>query len=428
MDNLLLNYKTLTKFNQKFYSTVITDDNVQGTEINMNRLTLPDTGEETNFWGWIIEKNNEKYLLSSTNKSMEEIKLKNTLPIKILNTQKVSYRGQVYHLIKNYKEVRIKEENRLSYKECIDKICSFQHTNKTHQTLLGIITTALYANRGNIRLSTPPGFGKDSMVQTLNLLLGKAHSIAVPVSGAKLEMLFTLSKLLAINEANDLGKADWSSLEQYLLDTGDFKPGVTKRSRKFEGVGEFIDTNQLSLIMFYNDIDCYPDHVKYFDFASKEAVKDRFLPLRLNGNLTENFTLIDHLNVDELVEQHMETIKTLVYSLNYHLNNYKEQVKRKQFDVEAMDGFTLRWKQNMNTILEFIALYADDQNEFNKYSQELYKCFADYHAMLEYPKYVDLINDENRKLYKHQKTFRSKWNVLKPRMNMLTKYEEVNQK
>lgn len=391
---LLLHYDSLTEFNEKFYEGVITESHVEPQEVSFNKLILPDNDYLENFWGFKVLKDNVKYLIKSHHKDGSPLNLNEELPLKPLKTMKVSYRSEVYHLILDYAKVKLGSEGHISLRECVDRLNSLQHSNPLQRELFIVTILSQYFGRANYRYSTPPGSGKDSIIDTLNFLFGKART-AVNPNTPKLESLSIANKLIALNEVVDLSKSSWKEIEQYLLDVGAFKPEITKRTRKFENVGEFIDIRHLSIALFYNDIDCYNFDIEYFDEGAKTAVTDRFPPLRFYGIIEQDFSEISMYNLDVEIELFMYWYKELIYSLNhwaslkdeYHINN--------GLDINVYRSMSPRWKINLQETFKWFAMLSKDQEELDSYKERLYDAIEEYNAMVTYK--IGLINNGESK-------------------------------
>jgi hypothetical protein len=399
-ESLLMHYTSLSKFQEIYYKDILTDNNLASEEVNFSKLTLTDEGEIKNFWGYIFLKDGVKYLLKSYDKDNNSIDLKELLPIKPKNTIKVSYKSEVYHLIQNYSSVKFRKEGRISFKECVRRLNVFETTNKEQRTLLILSLLTQYFDRVNVRYATEAGSGKDSVIDTLGLLLGKAHTVVGPTT-PKLESLATTNKLIAINEVADLPQPKWAEIEQFLLDCGAFKPEITKRSRKFDNVGEFINITDVSLALFYNDIDHYPFSTRYIDEVTKMAVLDRFPAFRFWGVLTEDFNKINTTDVSLLVSNNIDWYKELIYSLEYWSDRKNEFYKEKGFDIDVDKPYAPRWKRNISTIFKFVAMFADTKEEFEYLKQKYYDAITEYRYMLDYK---ELCNEkwllQNHKVFK----------------------------
>lgn len=374
-----LHYTTLNKFNELFYKDILTPAHLVEQERHFKKLDEPRGGIIENFWGYIYSKADEKYLLSS-----QDFKnIKDSVGLKPKMTQKVAYRDEVYHLITKVAPINFKKEDRVTFKECINRLNSFERSDERQGKLLWIVMIAAYFGRFNIRLSSEPGFGKDSSIEVLKSLFGKSSSVVSPTV-AKLERLANTEQLIAINEVNDLALADFRNIEQFLLSNGDLKNEVTKRSRAFDNVGEVIDISKLSLALFYNDVDCYPLDRDYFDMLSKAAVRDRFIAMRFTGRITEDFSKVNEVNVEQFVANNMEWYKDLIYSLEYHVTRVDDAWKIKGFNITPTSNHSSRQVGHLKVLYKFLALYCDDEEEFLDLKQGFETAIKEYEAMIKY--------------------------------------------
>jgi hypothetical protein len=381
----LLNYVCVNKFKSEFYKHLLTHAHVQGGRISIKSMSYVDGGKQTKkFYGWQLEKDNTKYLLSMYENG-REIQLKDILPIMPKNLITVDYKGVVYKNIRSYDSAKFTSEKRMSFREFIDVLSSLQHSNSEHQKLMWFMALTQTMDRANFRVATPAGFGKDSVVDISGNLFGGCATIETPTL-AKLEYL-THMKWLAINEVIDLGKEQLRNIEQYWLAAGAFKPEITKHSRATsDGVKEVLDISNHSMTIMYNDIDHYPNSEEtYFDFVVKRAVLDRFPPLRLHGTYTENFNEIRTIDVNEFVEQHEQEYRDLIYTFTYYKEHLLDELHHYTVNLRDMPE---RWKTNLGKLFRTIDLYCESQEEFDKWVAVVYAAMDDYKEMLNYPDYA----------------------------------------
>jgi len=377
----MLYYPCLSEFQQLQTSQWLTAENIEGGQVKIDKLELPD-GEEFedyNFWGYILQKEGKKYLLSSTDKNDKEINLKEFFPIKAMDLQKVSHKGIVYWLINKPVSMKYRPERTMSFRELINFMASFECTNRTHHLLNIFCGFSSYSSRFYDRKATPAGFGKDSIITIFAHLIGNCGSIVSPTL-AKLEERANVLDWLVINEIVDIGKSDWDTIQQFLLDSGDHKPSITKHSRAFGNVGEIIDLSNLSINLYYNDIDHYPKTEKYFDLVSKVAVLDRFPAFRFWGKITEDFGQIYGMDIKQFVKKNYDDYIKVIRALVY----YRDNLPDNPYDT-ILFNVPPRWKTNINILLRVIGAYAKDEEEYKKYAEELRKAINDYQIMLEYP-------------------------------------------
>lgn len=386
--NALLHYAAISEFKREFYKDVLTEEHIKPQQIHLDTLSFPDGGKDqsANFWGYELEKNGVKYLLPAKDSSGKDVKLRELLPVKTNHSTKVASRGTVYYMLQSPTPVRLKPEKTMSFRELVDTLAMFGHSNPQHQKLAWFMGLSQVMDRANYRIATPPGFGKDSIVDIMGSLLGKCATVESPTL-AKLEERSVNLKWLAINEVVDLTPEAWKIIEQFLLAAGAHKPTVTKHSRAFGGVGEELDISQFSISIMYNDIDQYPDSTKYLDFVAKGAVLDRFPPFRLWGRYTEDFNSIRSVDVSAFVKEHWEDYRKILYALTYYKQNLSTELHH--YDMASLMDVPERWKTNIGRLLKVIDLYCATQEEFSAWVAVVNGSVSDYKAMLSYPTAIE---------------------------------------
>jgi len=379
----MLYYDCLSEFKRQFYHNLLTHEHLASGQIKINKVSMPDGSEdeEYNFWGYQFEKDGIKYLLSAVNSEGKELHLKDVLPIRAKGLLKVASRGIVYYHIKEPVSMKFKPEKTMEFKDFINFLSSLRHTNQTHQRLMWFMAITQMYDRANFRVTTPAGFGKDSIVDILGNLVGNCATIENPTL-AKLEYM-TNYKWLGVNEVIDIGKAEWRIIEQFLLASGAHKPEITKHSRAVaSGVKEIMDISHFSLSLFYNDIDHYIEDDKYFDIVTKGAVKDRFPAFRLYGNYIERFNNVKDMNVKAFVKEHFKDYIELIHNYEFYRLNYKSYIHN--YKTDGLISMPERWKTNMGRLLSIIDVYCDTQEEYTQWIAILNSCMNDYKAMLVY--------------------------------------------
>lgn len=385
----LLNYNAIAIFNEEYYKDLLTQNHLTDGETLFKTLSDSEGNElGKNIPGYPLQKGNIKYLLPSRTEDEDgarELNLNEDLPIIVKKKQKIYSGSTGYIHIKKYSSAKFRPEQRMTFRELVDKLSSsLSHSNTEHYKLYWMVALASMIDRVNIRLCTPPGFGKDSLVDIMGNLIGNATSITNPTV-AKLEYL-SYSKWLVLNEVVDVTPGDWRLSEQFLLDAGALKTQIAKRSRAIGGIGEFLDIKNLSLSLFYNDITEYTDSKKFFDAVTKGAVKDRFLPLRFHGSYTENFNEVSKIDLQEFVKENMgeydDIIRTFVY-YKHNINNSLHYYTHPETKLKE------RHKTALGKILKIVDVYSESQEEFNKWFKIIMDANQDYKEMLEFPLLVE---------------------------------------
>lgn len=378
-----LHYDIMSNMQSEIHKKLLTEEHLKPYKIEIKKMNLPDgaSDDEYNFRGWELVKNNTRYLVSDTANN-KPIKIKETLPILPKDILELGSKGVVYSHIKRPVSMRFKSQKSMPFKEFVNTLSRLEHSNPRHHTLANMIglTSTLY--RCNTRIASNPAFGKDSVVEVHNGLIGKCGTIESPTL-AKLEERSSVLNWLVVNEVVDITPAEWRIIQQFLLATGAHKPEVTKHSRAHGTVGEVIDLSSLSLSLFYNDITDYPKVEDYFDFVTKSAVRDRFPAFRLYGRFTEDFNALQDIDKDKYTRDNINDFKDIIYNYTYYKNNINKYIHG--YDRSKLDHVKSRAKTNVGRLINIIDAYCDSQEEFDGWVETVNNSMKDYNEMLKYP-------------------------------------------
>lgn len=380
-----LHYDLISAFQHSFYEGLLLESDIVE-EIHIKKMSFGDgSEEEVNFWGYLLEKQGKSYLLSEYNDDGTKIAdIKEMFPLKVMQSEKVSAQGKVYHHILKPMVFKIRAQRMMTYRDFIDTLSGIESSNPKHSKLNWFMSLSQMWNRANFRIATNPGFGKDSTIDILGNLIGGCGTIENPTI-AKLEERANVLKWLAVNEVVGISNSQWKDIELFLLATGAHKPKVTKRSRSFGNVGEEIDISEFSLSLLYNDITDYPDHEDYLDYTTKKAVLDRFPPFRLHGRLTENFDNVREVSPKKFAEENKEFYLSVIRTFLF----YKDNLPRLIFSTDKLMKLPPRWLLNTTKLLNVVGPYCETQAEFDEWIDTINKAITDYKHMIEYPKMLE---------------------------------------
>ena len=206
-----LHNDSISAFNAELYSDIFTAENIVSKE---KCITI--AGEK--LYGFFLEKGQESFFAMS--------EYAKNLPFKVLDYEVTDYKGDVFKLISDITSIKIPAEKKLSFRDVIDVLCRFKHTNKKHQLLYSIAAAAAYADRVNFRVSTDAGFGKDSVVNVIAQLVDSTVNL-YGATFAKLEYVL-LNKLIILNELGNLKKEELINMQEFLLAVGAYFNTYTK--------------------------------------------------------------------------------------------------------------------------------------------------------------------------------------------------------
>jgi hypothetical protein len=380
-NSLLLHYDTLEEFHKEYYKGLFTQDHIIDDEKYFKELTQqgsPDTYGIDRYCA-VLLKDGKKYLLKSDFVKVLPIKLKN-------QSLKYSSRGDVYYVIEDedFVSVKIRAEKTMSFKELVDRLSSLSHGNPDHYKLLWLMEMSQMMGRAYYRISTPPGFGKDSTVDIAGVLLGNTHTIESNPTTAQL-MKLTYSKHLGVNEVVGTPKAEWNRMQQYLLSVTAFKNKVTRRSLNMTNPnsGDTLDVSNHSITLMYNDVDCYPIGTEYFDSMASAPMKDRLPALRLYGVMKEDFNVLEGKDVNKIAVDNKKWYDEVIRAFHYYKNNLDSELHF--YVTPSLKGYAERWVTNIGRLFKVFDLYSSTQEEFDSLCSVLFDAMKDYENMAHYP-------------------------------------------
>jgi len=390
-NSLLLHTDTLAEFNEQYFAKVLNVEHITSDgAVNFPKVKST-SGEDMqiNFFGWVVVKNGVSWLIPNTDEEGSPVKIKDIFPLVPQKWDEVGYQSKAYRFVDKYSVVRYKSENRLGMRKLVDTLASTPHTNPAHRKLLVMAILSQVFTRAYYRFSSPPGFGKDSIVDTLGLLVGGCATIENP-SVPKLEREANVRTLSGLNEVVGLTRSQWVDIGKFMLAACAYKPSITKRTRAFGGVGETINLRTFSMSLFYNDINCYTDpKIIYFDQLAEGGIRDRLPAMRLYGAFDYDFNSINNIDVKAFVKDNWDDLLNIIYTVTY----YKGHIFGKIPYTYDLKDLPQRWQRSLGVLLRVVGEYCENQQEFDEWVKVLKDSMADYNAMLEYPKMMEVLSE-----------------------------------
>lgn len=377
MTHNIYTYDAISEFNRQYYSDLLVEANIIGTEVSIGTAKEKVDGLmmeiELNNYFYPVKKNRVVYMVPSNFIPM--------MPIVPTEVRKISYQSKGYNIVTDYIPKGFGASMEFdSFREFIDSFCDYKHTSPDDFTLWKIISVLSYVSRINVRVASAPAFGKDSVIKVMHGLLGNIGIVHNP-SAAKLEYLLPNS-IIMTNEVAGIKSDERSNLENYYLMCGDFSPSYEKRSvANFKGAKDTYNISNLSNVVCYNDLSCYPEssQKKYFDNVFQRAVKERFFSFRFKGRIDETFTHIG--NVSTFVRENESMFKKVIKTFKWlteNINKHKPRYVLKDY------GFTDRPLRNWTTICQLgLDLYCESQEEFDRMVELLYDRHLYYQVMFD---------------------------------------------
>ncbi len=367
-------YDVLNSFNKSYYNNIIYYDHLQEEDfLEEGSKNKPEPRSV-----WVFNYNKRKYLLDTD--------YENQLPIKVNEVEQIIHRTRPHYLITNLDPIKIKQERCLSFRDLIDGFMAVQHTQPEDFFLYRIIALASYIGRVNVRVSSEPAFGKDGVFKAIKYLTNKC-AVTKARTFPKLE--FNLrNDIVVLPELSNIQTGQISLYQDFLLTVGDFSTSYDKGSlanTKFKTYNSY-DISNLSLVVTFNDYKNYvanQTEMKYFDRMFQPAVLNRFLPLRLRGNINVSQFDLHSSYVKETMDNarthYIQTLRTM----EWYKHNYFKELDCLLMDSITLDKYPMTERQfkSFYLICEMLNLYSQDKTEFLDLVNHLYDRFKDYDLM-----------------------------------------------
>lgn len=359
-DVMICHADCLSRFNQETYNGIIKVEDLVSKKKCINL--------DQKHYGYFFKSGLELFFLPD--------KYVESLPLKVIKSVEVDYKSDVFSLVTKVMPISIPVEKKMEFRELVDTICDFEHTNPIHFKLYKIISVVSYIDRLNWRVSTEAGFGKDSAVNTISSLCGNIANL-YGATFAKLEYVLK-NNFILFNEMGNLKPDDKTNMQEFLLHCGAFFNSYTKRTRAKDGKTlEIYDTSKLSLGIVYNLPEYYIEKgQEYFDTMFTKAVINRFIPFVFKGRLTTDFET--NFDIKKTVETNKQTYRDLISTLNYFK---KYGVNPYNSNIDLGSGLK-RYERSLNVISKYIKEYSNSEKEYQMMLGELLSTYKQYGELI----------------------------------------------
>ncbi len=382
---LLNHYDVLSAFKEDYYKDLITKDHL-GDEAVIKV-------DDDQVFVFPVRYKGKVYAINSD--TVE----KGKLPIKINKAVKVAYKAKVFHYVKKFASAKIMEERVYNFRKLMDTMADFMHSEPDEFLLYKISCFMLYLRKGFARFVSDAAFGKNSFPTILKTLMTDI-SIINPRSAAALEHKLIHNQIV-LDELTNLTKEQRDLMQEALLRIADGATTYEKGTRGSAKLGtkDEYDISQLSVLILYNVYEYYQQSgqgEKYFDNVFQYAVKSRFLPLKMKGNL--DATQFVHIaKPKEVAKVLKEDIKKIIRTIKYFQNNLEKEIDKKNFKLykEYRIQKEGRHDKTFYMICDGIKLYAKDEVEYNKLVGKLYRMVNRYSDMMEENKVQEIPFEED---------------------------------
>lgn len=368
------NTDTLTDFSNKLYDGLLRREHIVSNEVAKKY-------NDVEFHGYVLEKDDPETNLKDRYFVKTDYILK--LPFKVDSFTKFSFRSEVFKFVNHCSTMKIPSRQDMTPTEMIKFYANYSHSNPYHFNIAKKIVLAGYFERLNTRIISPASFGKDALVNILQVLNGNLSKIQ-NATFALCKQEIAQYDTIVINEVGNLNKQEKSDMQKYLLAVGDYSPFFQNNSLSVGKARNKVSLINKSHIVYHNTPDYYrKNNQLYFEQMFTPAIIDRFPGLLMQGYVTEDFSKAEP--IESFPEQDITNLKRVIASLNWYKENPVTEPKYK-IDDEFW-GFKGKEKQrslrSFKIISKWLSHFNGSESEFLTDCEILNKCRLDYKDMIE---------------------------------------------
>lgn len=283
----------------------------------------------------------------------------------------------------------------------IDEIAPFQHSEPDQWTLSKIVAVMGYVGKTFCGVCSHSEFGKSSIYLILDALTKKCP-VFQPRSVPGVLAQITSDGNMVFDEVHDAPGEVKSCMENFSLQVAGNSPIYINGAMKSTNTKPKYDVAQQSITYLYNVYSNYREPEKQFwnfIWSNKKAMESRFLCLKFEGKLLEEFD--KDFDIPLVAEQnkmfYIKIAKHLLYLKGLKLTN----AYQRRYNQNALIELSGRHKIIYDEIVWGLDMYCESQSEFDKFVHLLNAAINSYQMMIS-AKTVPIKNFVNVSMPKEQ--------------------------
>lgn len=267
-------------------------------------------------------------------------------------------------------------------KEFIDCIAPFKHTNPDQWTLNKLVAIMGYVGKTFCGVCSLSEFGKSSIYLILDAITKKCP-VFQPRSVPGVLAQITKEGNMIFDEVHDAPSDVKSCMENFSLQVAGNSPVYINGAMRSKNTKPKYDVSRQSITFLYNVYSNYSNPQKQFwnfIWSNTKAMESRFLGLRFDGKLEEEFD--KDFNIPEVADKN----KMFYIQIAKHLLYLKELKFKNSYERAYSNSNQLKLKGRHKIIYEeiiwLIDLYSDSQATYDKFVKLLNESITGYELML----------------------------------------------
>ena len=269
-------------------------------------------------------------------------------------------------------------------KEFIDCITPFNHSEPDQWTLNKLVAVISYVGKMFCGVCSMSEFGKSSIYLVLDAITKKCP-VFQPRSVPGVLAQITGDGNMIFDEVHDAPSEVKSCMENFSLQVAGNSPVYINGAMKSKNTKPKYDVSNQSITYLYNVYSNYANPQKQFwnfIWSNTKAMESRFLNLKLDGKLLENFD--KDFDVPGVAEENkLFYIKIAKHLLYLKAMKLKNEYVRRYYNNNRLK-LSGRHKILYEEITWMIDVYADSYEEYEHFIKLLNKSVQDYEQMISF--------------------------------------------
>jgi len=310
-------------------------------------------------------------------------------------------------------------------KEFVDCIAAFKHSQPDQWTLNKLIAIISYVGKITVGICSSPEFGKSSIYNTLHGITQKCP-VFRPRSVPGVLAQITSDGNMIFDDIHAVLSEVKKIIEAFSFCVGGNDPIYINGALKSKHTKPKYDISKQSVTFLYNLYSNYSNPEKQFwdnIWLGKDALKTRFLCLKLDGKLEEEFD--KNFNVTKVADEnkmfYIKIAKHLLYLKDIKFNN--------TYQRRYVNGSPLHLQGRHKILYEeitwMIDVYSDSKEEYDKFIGLLNKAIQDYEQMIQFTPPVINQGTPQQELVVEEENVKEQPELVEMRDHLVEKFNEA---
>jgi len=367
---------TRNMFDTLLYPEQITTSSMK--EFELEPLKVDEDGILAK--GYFATKDKKKYFVHADHYPYMPLRLKPD----ILKEYRFGSQGKqdVIYTINKPIPFKVLPDHTMEFDYVVDNFLDFESSNPKHWIMLKVMAIMLQLGKGFVCLSSNPSLGKTSIFSMVHGLTNKCPVFKPRSVPGVLNKINTDGNMV-FDEAHQCKKEVRDIMEEFSLDIAGGKSMYVNGAQKSANTKNNYNCFNQSITYLYNNAECYkqPDKV-YFDvnFKNNEAMDDRFLKFKLQGELTEKFSR--DFDIIGAAKQYESVYRKYLKEFAWLQQQLMSGKLKRRYEDNYVPTLKIRKKQTWDLLTLGFDMYAKTQGEYDEWCLILIKCKEEYEDMV----------------------------------------------